>query len=610
MILIIFNIFLRKVPDMSEAFKGRRRVAPPPPDDFRHVDVASMHGPVRRYPPLEPPLERNMRDRNYSPSPPPPKMRRAPPRSPPDMHDDIDSGAYPTGHRPNRPPNMRPDEWADPWMRGGPMGMHQTAGRGGHRHTEDNGPLSQRQSSSRNGRNESLQSPTAVGEDGKVQRIPRAPGRRRSYSSGSSHSSSSGERNKASGALRSRSRSKNQHGRRGRRDKGERRRRSSGSSRTSGSSPSPHRRRNARSSSPEYIARKQGGAEIKRERNRSKTPNADNEVTVVRIKSEHGPRGTGPDGLIGSKSQAPLQKRLGAMAAGISLGPAPSGFMRNIKKENEDKRPGGARSGGNANLVPLGPRPTPSPQKPPGSRRRRTTTRSTSAGSSSSREGRRSPSNRRFRRRSSGRRSRSPRGREIKKEPGDKHGGNTGSSINKPAVPPIIHATKSVRDSKNSPTKTHQPPLPKSPPKEKQGPFKLSFTKSSSGTTKPANRTVLEKLGNPMVDGLTVPGAHSQSDSINSKGSNNPEKNDASHSSSSKNIKRKAADPLDGTSSRSEKLSKKSNDSISKSQSKTSDKRAESKKEKKSAADRREELMKQLKAVENAIAKKRVKISN
>ena len=33
------------------------------------------------------------------------------------------------------------------------------------------------------------------------------------------------------------------------------------------------------------------------------------------------------------------------------------------------------------------------------------------------------------------------------------------------------------------------------------------------------------------------------------------------------------------------------------------------KKEKKSAADRREELLKQLKAVENAIAKKRVKIS-
>ena len=34
------------------------------------------------------------------------------------------------------------------------------------------------------------------------------------------------------------------------------------------------------------------------------------------------------------------------------------------------------------------------------------------------------------------------------------------------------------------------------------------------------------------------------------------------------------------------------------------------KKEKKSAADRREELLKQLKAVENAIAKKRTKLSS
>ena len=55
---------------------------------------------------------------------------------------------------------------------------------------------------------------------------------------------------------------------------------------------------------------------------------------------------------------------------------------------------------------------------------------------------------------------------------------------------------------------------------------------------------------------------------------------------------------------------KKGTDSISKSDSKNTDKKSESRKEKKSAADRREELLKQLKAVENAIAKKRVKISN
>ena len=50
-------------PEISEAFKGRRRVAPPPPEDFRHIEVSSMHAPVRRYPPLEPQMERGGRDR-------------------------------------------------------------------------------------------------------------------------------------------------------------------------------------------------------------------------------------------------------------------------------------------------------------------------------------------------------------------------------------------------------------------------------------------------------------------------------------------------------------------------------------------------------------------
>ena len=585
-------------PEISEAFKGRRRVAPPPPEDFRHLDSSSIHGPVRRYPPLEPPLDRGgrdreLRDRNYSPSPPPPKMRRAPPRSPPDMHDDIESGAYPVGHRTNRDPNMRPDEWADPWMRG----MHNTRGRGGHRggHDGRNPSMPQRPLTARNGRNDSLHDPSVTMDDGRPQRGGRTGSRRRSYSSGSSHSSSSSDRNRNPGEPRSRSKSKIQQGRRGRRVKGERRRRSSGSSHSSGSSPSPHHRRNKRSSSPEYIARRQGVTDIKKERNRSKSPNSLADPSSVRIKSENGARGAA-DNLMGSKSQAPLQKRLGAMAAGISLGPSPSGFTRTIKKEPEEtKRPGGARSGGNANLIPLGARPTQSPQKQPNARRRRTTTRSNSIGSSrsSSGEDRRSPSNRKMRRRSSGRRSRSPRGREIKKEPGGRHSGATGSSQNKPAVPLTISTSKSVRDSKHSPTKALNPPLPKSPPKEKQGPFKLSFTKSSSGSTKPANKTVLEKLGAPVVDRPSVSATlQSQTDSA----------------SSSKTLKRKISDSIDSNPSRSEKISKKTNESISKSESKSTDKKAESKKEKKSAADRREELMKQLKAVENAIAKKRVKI--
>ena len=601
-------------PEISEAFKGRRRVAPPPPEDFRHLDSSSIHGPVRRYPPLEHQLDRGvrdreLRDRNYSPSPPPPKLRRAPPRSPPGMHDDIESGAYPVGHRANRDPNMRPDEWADPWMRG----MHNTRGRGGHRTARDGGnpSMPQRPLTARNGRNDNLHAPPVTMDDGRPKRGGRTGSRRRSYSSGSSHSSSSSDRARNPGEPRSRSRSKIQQGRKARRAKGERRRRSSGSSHSSGSSPSPHHRRTTRSSSPEYIARRQGVTDIKRERNRSKSPNSLADPSSVRIKSENGARGAA-DSLMGSKSQAPLQKRLGAMAAGINLGPSPSGFTRNIKKEPEETtRPGGTRSGGNANLVPLGPRPTQSPQKQPSSRRRRTTTRSNSIGSSrsSSGEDRRSPSNRKMRRRSSGRRSRSPRGREIKKEPGGRHSGVAGSSINKPAVPPIISTSKSVRDSKHSPTKVLNPPLPKSPPKEKQGPFKLSFTKSSSGSTKPANRTVLEKLGAPIVDRPSVSGTtQSQTDSASFKDIGNTEKPDVTHASSSKSMKRKASESIDSNTSRSEKISKKSNENISKSESKSTDKKAESKKEKKSAADRREELLKQLKAVENAIAKKRVKI--
>ena len=139
----------------------------------------------------------------------------------------------------------------------------------------------------------------------------------------------------------------------------------------------------------------------------------------------------------------------------------------------------------------------------------------------------------------------------------------------------------------------------------------MSFTKSSSGSTKPANKTVLEKLGAPSVSGdrpaPTI--TQSQNDSTSSKSvRGDTEKSDSG--SSSRNLKRKASDSIEGSQSRSERGLKKGTDSISKSDSKNTDKKSESRKEKKSAADRREELLKQLKAVENAIAKKRVKISN
>ena len=106
---------------------------------------------------------------------------------------------------------------------------------------------------------------------------------------------------------------------------------------------------------------------------------------------------------------------------------------------------------------------------------------------------------------------------------------------------------------------------------------------------KPVSKAVLEKLGN----------SREEDDSRGDGGDNHG-------SSSSRNLKRKAEieDELNRVekSADSEKASKKSD--------RRDRDRGEKKKEKKSAADRREELLKQLKAVENAIAKKRTKINS
>ena len=89
---------------------------------------------------------------------------------------------------------------------------------------------------------------------------------------------------------------------------------------------------------------------------------------------------------------------------------------------------------------------------------------------------------------------------------------------------------------------------------------------------KPVNKAVLEKLGNSIIE----------EDFVASK-----------DLPTSKSSKRNAPPPENE-----DEPAKKSSD------------RREKKKEKKSAADRREELLKQLKAVENAIAKKRTKIDS
>lgn len=89
---------------------------------------------------------------------------------------------------------------------------------------------------------------------------------------------------------------------------------------------------------------------------------------------------------------------------------------------------------------------------------------------------------------------------------------------------------------------------------------------------KPVNKAVLEKLGNSIIE----------EDFVATK-----------DLPTSRSSKRNAPPPENE-----DEPAKKSSD------------RREKKKEKKSAADRREELLKQLKAVENAIAKKRTKIDS
>ena len=148
-------------------------------------------------------------------SPPPqPRVRRiAPPRSP-HMSDDEGIREHhipPTVGLGGPIPRHRADDWADPWMRGGPRNERERMSPSGSaRHANSS--------------------------------------RRRSYSSGSSHSSS----RSSSGSSRSRSRSRTRGGRRGRS--------SSESSRSSrGSSHGSRRNRSrSRSSTPKGIPRRSG----------------------------------------------------------------------------------------------------------------------------------------------------------------------------------------------------------------------------------------------------------------------------------------------------------------------------------------------------------------
>ena len=151
------------------------------------------------------------------------------------------------------------------------------------------------------------------------------------------------------------------------------------------------------------------------------------------------------------------------------------------------------------------------------------------------------------------------------------------SNPNKPAVPPVISMDDSSPKRKEASSKassssgqigqqkTNRAPVP--PPEGLPPKQQIKLTLKSAMSTKPANRTVLEKLGMTNED---IIDSHSRKRKANN-----------------------VADPKAGEKSTKNKLEKK-----------------DKKKEKKSVADRREELLKQLKAVENAIAKKRTKMDD
>ncbi len=143
----------------------------------------------------------------------------------------------------------------------------------------------------------------------------------------------------------------------------------------------------------------------------------------------------------------------------------------------------------------------------------------------------------------------------------------------RPNRPAQIQPTKIV------PVKSKSPPAPPRDEKSSISPPK-QVRMTLKNSVKPVSKAVLEKLG--------------EESHFNTE--------DDDYHSNSKSLKRKAE--IEDELERVDKPAKKDRRGGG-----GADK-ADKKKEKKSAADRREELLKQLKAVENAIAKKRTKINS
>jgi len=246
-----------------------------------------------------------------------------------------------------------------------------------------------------------------------------------------------------------------------------------------------------------------------------------------------------------NRNTAPLQKRL------MNLASSSTGIIKNIKKEPEDKKKKPTSGGGDTGKDSAKDISAADAELSRGPRRssmspppRRRRTKSSRSSSGASS------------RSSSTSRSRSPSPPPTKKPASNL----SSSNHSKPAILPEepIHGKEINRE-----------PTPEAEPEPQPPPKKIRMTLQTTSVSKSMNKSVLEKLGNSETT--------------------NKDKTPLATEQMLENVKAKR-----------EEFKLKKASEIKKEK--------KEKKEKKSAADRREELLKQLKAVENAIAKKRVKI--
>lgn len=234
----------------------------------------------------------------------------------------------------------------------------------------------------------------------------------------------------------------------------------------------------------------------------------------------------------------------------MNLASSSTGIIKNIKKEPEDKKKkstsGGDTGKDSAKDSTLSAADAELARGPRRSSMSPPPRRRTKSSRSSSGASSRS---------SSSSRSRSPSPPANKKPPSNL----TASNHSKPAILPEepIHGKETDRE-----------PTPEAETEPQPPPKKIRMTLQSSTVSKSVNKSVLEKLGNSETTTAKTSATEMMLENVKAK---------------REEFKLKKASEIK--------------------------KEKKEKKEKKSAVDRREELLKQLKAVENAIKKKRTKIS-